>query len=520
MKFGTSETLWEWNDEIAPQTPHSDESPFGNIYSDLSLSDWKWRYEWYSDEIDAMAYAAGLYESVANIQFVDAAGYADANMVWWKTWLPAGALAAHEAPDNFQDLAHQRWGYFDPYKTASWAEMQAGGDGLNTIIHELGHGLGLAHPHDGGMRADKTSFPGASDGSIGTFGQNQSVYTVMSYNAGHNSVRGDNTYGTQYGLGALEIAALQVMYGANTTTGSGNDTYELPTQNARGTGWFSIWDTGGIDTISAAKSTASVTIDLRAATLQPNDPNAGGFISQQAGIAGGVTIANKVVIENAIGGSGNDTLVGNAAANNLNGGLGNDTYYIDGANDVIVDAGGNDTVYANFNYSNPNIENVYVNGVLTTSGGATVTDGFAIHKGTSGKNTLVGSDSNDKMYGYAGNDILIGSKGIDIFVFNTKLNAKTNKDTVQAFVTKEDKVWLDNAIFKKLGKGTESKPEKLKKSFFKIGSAAGDANDYIILDKKKGVISYDVDGNGSQKAVAFAVFDKKALPSITDFFVV
>ncbi|MET0532573.1 MAG: calcium-binding protein, partial [Microvirga sp.] len=273
-------------------------------------------------------------------------------------------------------------------------------------------------------------------------------------------------------------------------------------------------------TITAQASTNSVTIDLRAATLVAHDPNAGGFLSRQQGIAGGVTIANKVVIENAIGGSGNDTLVGNSAANNLNGGLGNDTYYIDGANDVIVDAGGNDTVYANFNYSNPNIENVYVNGVLMTSGGAPVTNGFAIHRGTSGKNTLVGSDTNDKMYGLGGNDILIGSKGTDIFVFNTKLNAKTNKDSVQAFVTKEDKIWLDNAIFKKLGKGSESKPEKLKKSFFKIGSKAGDADDFIILDKKTGIASYDLDGNGEGKAVAFAVFDKKALPNLADFFVV
>jgi serralysin len=530
VKFGTSSSLHEWRDEIWPATPHENATPFDSDPTPTdpdgfqlirdTLHDWKWRSNWYSDEVNSMAYAAGLYEHVANIEFADADGYEDANMVWWKVKLTAGVVGAHESPDRFQDSAHQRWGYFDHFNTNSWTERQPGGDGLNTIIHELGHALGLAHPHDGGAREDRTTFPGADSASNpGTLGQNQSVFSVMSYVPGHSSAKGDLTYGTQYGLGALDIAALQLMYGANTTAANGNDVYELPTQNARGTGWFSIWDTGGTDTISAAKSTTSVTIDLRAATLAPNDPNAGGFLSQQAGIAGGVTIANKVVIENAIGGSGNDTLVGNAAANNLNGGLGNDTYHID-ANDVIVDAGGVDTVYANFNYSNPNIENVYVNGVLTQSGGATVTNGFAVFKGTSGKNTLTGTDGNDKMYGLGGNDILIGSKGTDIFVFNTKLNAKTNKDTVKAFATKEDKVWLDNAIFKKLGKGTESKPEKLKKSFFKIGSQAGDANDYIIIDKKKGVISYDVDGNGSQKSVAFAVFDKKALPNLADFFVV
>ncbi|MCG7392388.1 M10 family metallopeptidase C-terminal domain-containing protein [Microvirga sp. ACRRW] len=348
VKFGTSITMDEWDKEIAPASPHGDETPFGNVNTDFrSIKDWKWRYTWWSEEIDAMAYAAGLYESVANISFELAEGYADANMVWWKTKLSGGALGAHESPDNFQESGHQRWGYFDPYATASWTEMEAGGDGLNTIIHELGHALGLAHPHDGGMRDDGTTFPGASDGGIGTLGQNQGVYTVMSYNPGHVSARGDNTYGAQYGIGALDIAALQVMYGANMTTATGNDTYELPTQNARGTGWFSIWDAAGVDTISGQKSTVSVTIDLREATLSPNDKNAGGFLSQQKGIAGGVTIANKVVIENALGGNGADKLIGNAAGNTLKGNGGNDTLEGGGGNDQLWGGKGKDAFVFN-----------------------------------------------------------------------------------------------------------------------------------------------------------------------------
>lgn len=489
------------------------------------------RYQWFGDratdpDAPSLDYALSLYSSVANIEFdiLNPDDISEANIVWWKTDLPSGALGIHETPDSVRPdkpNSEQRWGYFDPNNHVSWQEQSPGGDGLNTIIHEIGHGLGLAHPHDGGARADRTTFPGATGSQTpGEFGLNQSVFSVMSYVPGHNSAKGDSTYGTQYGLGAFDIAALQKMYGANMETAQGNDTYELPTQNGKGTGWFCIWDTGGIDTITGAKSTTGVTIDLRAATMIDHDPNAGGFLSRQPGIAGGVTIANKVVIENATGSNGNDTLIGNAAANTLNGGLGNDVYHIDGANDVILDAGGNDTVYATFNYSNPNIENIYVNGVLTQSGGAVVRGGFAIHQGTSGKDAMAGTDGNDKMYGLGGNDILIGSKGLDIFVFNTKLNAKTNKDSVQGFVTKEDKIWLDNKIFKKLGKGSEMKPEKLKKNFFKVGSSAGDTDDFIIFDKKKGIMSYDVDGNGSQKAVAFATFDKKNLPNVADLFVV
>ena len=43
------------------------------------------------------------------------------------------------------------WQY---YNDQPWVDepnqLSFGGDGRNTIIHELGHALGLAHPHDGG----------------------------------------------------------------------------------------------------------------------------------------------------------------------------------------------------------------------------------------------------------------------------------------------------------------------------------------------------------------------------------
>ena len=59
----------------------------------------------------------------------------------------------------------------------------------------------------------------------------------------------------------------------------------------------------------------NATIDLRAASLVFGDPIAGGAMSRVDGIFGGYTIANGVVIENAVGGKGNDTLVGNSADN-------------------------------------------------------------------------------------------------------------------------------------------------------------------------------------------------------------
>ena len=147
---------------------------------------------------------------------------------------------------------------------------------------------------------------------VGTQGYDQELYSVMSANQGPKTNSGSDGFGHVSTPMAFDIAAIQAMYGPNTSYRTGSDTYVLPDTRADGTSWQCIWDAGGTDTIRY-NGNLSATIDLRAATLVNGDPNAGGFVSQAAGIFGGYTIANGVVIENAIGGTGNDTLVGNAA---------------------------------------------------------------------------------------------------------------------------------------------------------------------------------------------------------------
>jgi Ca2+-binding RTX toxin-like protein len=150
-----------------------------------------------------------------------------------------------------------------------------------------------------------------------------------------------------------------------------------------------------------------------------------------------------------------------------------------------------------------------------SSGGST--DDVLI--GSSGRDTLQGGDGNDRLYGKGGKDLLVGGAGKDSFVFDTKPNKKTNLDTISDFTLKQDRIWLDNKVFTKLGKGTESKPGKLSKSYFALDKAK-DNNDTIIYNKKKGILAYDSDGSGSKAAVEFAQV-KKGLPlSYKDFFIV
>ncbi|NIX75457.1 hypothetical protein HB375_02375 [Microvirga sp. c23x22] len=140
-------------------------------------------------------------------------------------------------------------------------------------------------------------------------------------------------------------------------------------------------------------------------------------------------------------------------------------------------------------------------------------------RGTSGADKFVGGGGNDTFFGGLGNDTLTGGKGKDVFVFDTKPNKKTNFDTITDFNVKDDSIYLDNAVFKKLGKGTLSKPGKLNKDFFTIGKAK-DKDDYLIYNKKTGVLSYDADGNGAGKAVEIAKLSTKLKMTAADFLII
>lgn len=144
-------------------------------------------------------------------------------------------------------------------------------------------------------------------------------------------------------------------------------------------------------------------------------------------------------------------------------------------------------------------------------------DGNGVHVagktvvGKVGADKLIGGAGDDKVFGYAGNDMLnggagndrlFGGTGKDTFVFDTKLGS-TNIDTIEDFVLRDDRIWLDDDIFTKVGKVGD-----LSASAFHVGTKANDAADRIIYDKTTGKLWYDADGNGKGEAVQFAQLDK------------
>ncbi len=305
-----------------------------------------------------------------------------------------GVAGAHGAPGSKLLTIGGKdtlYGLFS-YDSFVWtpASLQKGGQGFETIMHEMLHGLGIAHPHDNG--GTSSVFPGVSSsfGDYGTDGQNQGVYTIMSYNAGHPTHI--QTISTAYGHSstpmALDIAALQAIYGTKAHN-TGNNVYTLDDINKAGTSWSCIWDTGGTDTISAQNANRGVYINLNDADLTGSD--AGGIPSYANGIIGGFTIANGVKIENAIGGNRSDVIGGNELGNQISGNGGNDTLRGNGGNDTLRGGSGHDNLL-----------------------------------GGTGSDSVYGDSGHDKLYASTGNDFLQGGAGLDWYINNTGTRSSVN----------------------------------------------------------------------------------------------
>lgn len=288
--------------------------------------------------------------------------------------------------------ANEGVGVFDgrQWDRAPGGSLDAGGYDFVTIVHELLHGMGLAHPHDNG--GGSAVFPGVSaeNDDFGYLSLNQGVFTTMSYNTGYPDViagHDGEKWGFEYGPMALDIAVLQQKYGANRDWATGDDTYVLPGSNKVGTFFQAIWDAGGTDTITYDGRRDAV-IDLREATLR-YEVGGGGFVSSATGIAGGFTIAAGAVIENAIGGAGRDTLVGNDGQNALSGRAGDDRL----------------------------------------SGG----ENRDRLKGGDGDDALRGGDGRDWLSGGSGADNLTGGSGRDRFVFAAGHSDAADRDVIRDF---------------------------------------------------------------------------------------
>lgn len=398
---------------------------------------------WDLVEMQQARLAFATIEAVANVTFNFVTDAAEADFFMVESTDPASAVGYWGVGGGGVTLDSasydlEGWGVlYNGDEAWTHERIQQGGFGFYALIHEIGHGMGLAHPHDigGGSRV----MNGVTEpfDSLGDFDLNQGINTMMSYNPGWDTAPYGSTTFFAYGFAgtpmAFDIAVLQQKYGANLSTNAGHETYVLPETNGSGTFYTAIWDAGGIDTIRHNGNAAAV-IDLKAAPLTYSE-NGGGFVSHAEGIHGGFTIAAGVVIENAVGGGGNDTITGNDADNRLRGGAGDDSLDGGAGRDRILGEFGDDRLLGQEGHDT--LAGGYGLDLLYGGAGDDHLDGGRLADrlfGDSGDDRMLGGGGHDRMRGGAGNDWLDGGNG------NDRLQGGIGHDTLMGGAG-HDRLW-------------------------------------------------------------------------------
>jgi serralysin len=200
----------------------------------------------------------------------------------------------------------------DAYKT-----LLEGSFGAYTLMHEIGHALGLKHPFDTSHSFESSSpLKGAEEST---------AWTYMSYNY--------STENFSLNYSPLDIASLQYIYGPSQTARTGDDTYTVSANMAN-----FIWDGKGKDTLDASGLSQGATLYLT--------PGYWGFVGTAATTAitsaGQVTVNFGTVLENLTGSAFADKLFGNEVSNQINGGAGNDLIEGWDGNDTLIGDKGDD----------------------------------------------------------------------------------------------------------------------------------------------------------------------------------
>jgi len=318
------------------------------------------------------------------------------------------------------------------FGSAVTSDLGKGDYGFRTVLHEVGHALGLKHPHEHGPYG---ALPGEFDSPEAS---------VMSARTAPGADIADGLGMERGGFAETympaDIAALQHLYGASYE--NDRDTRYKFDPNER-VMLETIWDGGGEDTYEFRRYKDDLMIDLapggfsttgqeaqlnRAQELSRGDDAiyAEGSIHNAFLFKGNL----RSLIENANGGSGDDTIRGNVGANELRGRSGDDEIYGEGRADRLSGDRGDDVLGGG-------------SGNDTVNGGAGADD----LRGNGGRDLLRGGTGDDRAHGGGGNDRIAMSHGEDT------VRGAGGRDVIEGHTGSD---WLhggggDDAIFAGLG---------------------------------------------------------------------
>ena len=321
--------------------------------------DWKWNSQGASLMRDAMGSVLSKYAEVANIRFEYVGWFDDQRTA------PADiVLAATQFPSNlFMPASVYAWAYFpnepatdgwiaqlfgssDAYPNASgdvvlnfsnreiaMSDFTPGSNGYFALLHEVGHAVGLKHPHDNGGTLGRPTFA-----QLGFSDADNQILTNMSYDpattlaAWFQRFGLPTTSGYPESLMPLDVLALQSIYGPNLTTRAGPSVYELYNDDAIET----FWDAGGQDVLTASGSyfgwniiSVSSVKDDNLVVAIPRDwgSNTGKFYFNVEHLEGSHfddLIVGTVSPNILVGLGGDDNLMGNGGDDLIDGGAGLD----------------------------------------------------------------------------------------------------------------------------------------------------------------------------------------------------
>lgn len=314
------------------------------------------------------------------------------------------------------------------------ADLTPGSYGWRVVLHEVGHALGLKHPHEAGPFG---RIPAYRDGP---------ELSVM-------SARSAPGLPTDTGLGTevdgfaetfmpADIAALQHLYGANYADAANTRYVFDATERVM---LRTIWDGGGRDTYDFSAYADDLSISLAPGGhsrtgQEPQLNRAEEFNTRAPAIYAEGSIHNaqlhrgdtRSLIENAIGGHGDDTIAGNGADNRLAGGLGDDVLRGNDGDDRLVGAPGADRLVGGTGEDRlrggPGADHLSGNrgddqlgagpGDDVVHGGMgrdtiALAGGDDTAFGERGADTLAGRAGSDALFGGAGADRLFGGAGAD-----------------------------------------------------------------------------------------------------------
>ncbi|MDE0003966.1 MAG: M10 family metallopeptidase C-terminal domain-containing protein, partial [Rhodospirillaceae bacterium] len=216
---------------------------------------------------------------------------------------------------------------------------------FTTILHEIGHALGLGHlgPYNGYRNF----------GAQAKFLNDSDQLSIMSYFSQTQNPNIDASLATPLAPMAVDLIALNNLYSeyghgvSNAFTGDTIWGFNTNIDDSEGKAFsqlskhahrnaFTIIDSGGTDTVDFSGYSADQVIDLT--VTDSTNPYA--TASSIGGLRGNMMLAAGTVIENAIGGSGDDVIIGNAEANVLAGNAGDDTFTGGAGADRFVYASG------------------------------------------------------------------------------------------------------------------------------------------------------------------------------------